>query len=289
MKLFITLLTHHNLQSLKRLVSSVENQYPESYLDVEAVIVVNTLSDDYYQSVLNENFSLRVVRTHSNGKPGRGKNSCRYLFLQSDADFLSQIDGDDLLYPTFLQSIAQHIKHYPNIDVLGMRPVDMVANWKPGGHNFRCGINDEFWGGVWGTSLIKRTEHGPGKGSWVDDTLPQAFDRILLQSKLSAVIRMDEDIAIGEDLIYSIQLLAEHQKRNLRYFITMSSDLYMCDRTFTNTIIHEFGSVPYIEEMKTKAMKYVNIDRSSYDELPVIFNDLLMTHLEKAEFIKKVF
>jgi len=289
MKLFITLLTHHNLPSLKRLVNSVENQYPESYLDVETVIVVNTLSDDYYQSVLNENFSLKVIRTESNGKCGLGKNSCRDLFLKSDADFLSQIDGDDIIYPTFLQSIAQHIKHYPNIDALGIAPSELLATYDTGGHSFRCGENDEFWGCVWGISLVKRPDHGPGRGSWIDHPKPEGFDRIILQSKLSAVIRMDEDITIGDDFIYSYQLLAEHQKRNLRYFITMSSDLYVTDRTFTNTIIHEYGHLPYAEEMKTKAMQHVNINRSSLEELPVIFNDLLITHQEKAEFLKKIF
>lgn len=289
MKLFLTLLTHHNLPSLKRLVKSAENQYPESSLDVETVIVVNTLSDEYYQSVLDEKFPFKIVRTDSNGKPGRGKNSCRDLFLKSDADFMSQIDGDDFLYPTFVQSIAQHIQHYPNIDVLGKVPVDLVARHKPGGHNFRCGDNDEFWGGVWGISLIKRPDHGVGKGQWVDEQSPCSYDRILLQSKLSAVIRMDEDIPNGEDHLYSIQLLAEHQKRNLRYFITMSSDLYVTDRTFTNTIQHQFPFKYYIEEMKTKMLKHVQPWRSSQDELPIIFNKLLLSQDEKAVIIKKIF
>jgi len=289
MKLLITLLTHHNLPSLKRLVKSVENQYPESYIDTEAVIVVNSLSDEYYQSVLNEKFSFKVVRTDSNGKPGRGKNSCRDLFLKSNADFMSQIDGDDLLYPTFVKSIAQHIQHYPNIDVLGCYPSDLVSKEKAGGYSFRCGPNDEYWGGVWGISLIKKPDHGIGQAHWVDDPHPCSYDRILLQSKLSAVIRMDEDIPNGEDHLYSIQLLAEHQKRNLRYFITMSSDLYVTDRTFTNTIQFEFPFEPHIEEMKRKMLMHVSPWRSSQEELPVIFNDLLIGQEEKAEILKKIF
>jgi len=289
MKLLITLLTHHNLPALKRLVKSAEDQYPESYLEVETVIVVNTLSDEYYQSVLDENFSFKVIRTESNGKPGKGKNSCRDLFLKGDADFVAQIDGDDLLYPTFLKSIAQHVKHYPNLDVLGTIPVDLVSTDKPGGYNFRCGINDEYWGGVWGVSLIKRPDHGVGQGGWVDTVNPHSYDFILLQSKRSAVIRMDEDLPNGEDHLYSIQLLAEHQKRNLRYFITMSSDFQVIDQTMTNTIQHQFPFGNYAEEMKTKMLQHVNPWRSSQDELPMIFNELLISQEEKAVIIKKIF
>lgn len=289
MKLLITLLTHHNLPALKRLVKSAEDQYPESYLEVETVIVVNTLSDEYYQSVLDENFSFKVIRTESNGKPGKGKNSCRDLFLEGDADFVAQIDGDDLLYPTFLKSIAQHVKHYPNLDVLGTIPVDLVSTDKPGGYNFRCGINDEYWGGVWGVSLIKRPDHGVGQGGWVDTVNPHSYDFILLQSKRSAVIRMDEDLPNGEDHLYSIQLLAEHQKRNLRYFITMSSDFQVIDQTMTNTIQHQFPFGNYAEEMKTKMLQHVNPWRSSQDELPMIFNELLISQEEKAVIIKKIF
>ena len=290
MKLLLTLLTHHNLPSLKRLVKSAEHQYPDSYLEVETIIVVNTLSDEYYQSVLDEKFSFKVIRTDSNGKPGRGKNSCHGLFLKSDADFVSQIDGDDLLYPTFVKSIAQHIKHYPGLDVLGSIAIDVVENNKPrGGYTFQCGSNNEFWGGVWGVSLFKRADHGVGPGAWLDQALPLSYDFILLQSKRSAIIKIDEDIPISSDHIYSIQLLAEHQKRNIRYFITTSSDFFVVDRTFTNTIQHQVRQKDYVDEMKAKMLQHVSKWRSSLDELPVIFNQLLIGQEEKAEILKKIF
>ena len=290
MKLFLTLLTHHNLPALKRLVKSAENQYPESSLDVETVIVVNTLSDEYYQSVLDEKFSFKVIRTDSNGKPGRGKNSCKDLFLESDADFICQIDGDDILYPTCIKSIAQHIHHYPDLDVLGAVPVDVVRTYQPLGHTFRCGPNDEFHGGVWGTSMCANQPHGPGKGAWVDEQSPCSYDFILLQSKRSAVLRIDEDQPNGEDHLYSIQLLAEHQKRNLRYFLTMSSDFQVIDATATDSIQSQFPfTESVVAEMKTKMLKAVQPWRSSMDELPIIFNELLLSQDEKAVIIKKIF
>ena len=42
---------------------------------------------------------------------------------------------------------------------------------------------------------------------------------------------MNEDIGNGEDHAYTYKLLAEHQKGNLCYFLSMSSDMYCIDRT----------------------------------------------------------
>ena len=142
------MLSHHNLPALKRMVKSVEQQYEEKNLIIEPVIVINTLNDQYYEDVLNEGFSYKVVRTESNGKPGKGKNSCRQLFLDSDADYLTQVDGDDFLYPTFVKSIWEHIEWYPCMDVLGKHPMDAVANEQVGGHHFKVGKNEEYWGCV---------------------------------------------------------------------------------------------------------------------------------------------
>jgi cellulose synthase/poly-beta-1,6-N-acetylglucosamine synthase-like glycosyltransferase len=137
MKLFLALLTNHKLDKLKRLVRTVELQYPEESIELKPVIVVNTLNDEYYQEVLDANLPFEVVRTESNGKPGKGKNSCMDLFLQSDCDFMTQVDGDDFLYPTFLRSIANHVNHYPDIDVLGRIPLDYLsAREINGGYRF---------------------------------------------------------------------------------------------------------------------------------------------------------
>ena len=290
-KILLMLLTNHKLDKLTRLVKSVEGFIPEDSIEIKPVIVVNTLNDDYYNEVKNAGFSpkINIVRTESNGKPGKGKNSCRDLFLNSDANFMSQVDGDDWLYPTWAKSMAQHIHHYPNIDALGLHPVDYVTTYKRGGYEFMVGPSDEFHAGVWGGSLFKRTDHGPGKGHWVDETHPPNFDRLILQSKLSAKIKMDEDIPNGEDHLYSIQLLKEHQDRNLRYFITMSSDFYVSDGTSNDSIQHIFPFGPHIQTMKNKMLEHVHPSRSSQEELPVIFNDLLISQFEKEAFIKKTF
>tara|TARA_R100000900_G_scaffold46050_2_gene36927 strand:- start:62 stop:958 length:897 start_codon:yes stop_codon:yes gene_type:complete len=288
-KILVCLLTHHRIDKLKRLVKSVENLEPHPLIEIEPVIIVNTLNDEYYEEVLKTNLPFKVIRTESNGKPGKGKNSCRKVFLESDADFMSQIDGDDWLYPTFARSIGQHIEHYPNLDVVGLHPLDIVDHIQRGGHHFRVGDNDQYWGCVWGISLCKRPDHGPGEGHWVNVDYPTNYDRVLLQSRLSAVEMMNEDIPNGEDHLYSIQLLKLHQERKIRYFITMCSDLYVTDTTLENSIQLEYPFAPHAKTMKDAMLNIVDSRRSSQDELPVIFNELLIFQQDKEVFIKESF
>ena len=92
---------------------------------------------------------------------------------------------------------------------------------------------------------------------------------------------MDEDIPNGEDHLYSIQLLKLHQERKIRYFITMSSDLYISDGTLDDNIQKQHPFAPHVQTMKDAMLKLVKPYRSSQEELPVIFNDLLITHEEK--------
>jgi len=288
-KILLCLLTNHRIDRLRRLIKSVLELEPSKLVEIEPVIVVNTLNDSFYEEVLNTNFPFKIIRTESNGKPGKGKNSCRDLFLKSDSDFLCQIDGDDWLYPTFTKSMAQHIEHYPNLDVLGQCTVDLVAKTKRGGHHFKVGDQNQYWGCVWGISLFEKKKHGPGKGHWVDHEYPSNFDRIMLQSKLSAPERMDEDLPNGEDHLYSIQLLKLHQERKIRYFVTPSSDFYISEATLDDNIQSNYPFKEHVETMKKNMLKYVNIHRSSQEELPVIWNNLLLGQKQKEEYIKKTF
>jgi hypothetical protein len=286
MKLFLGLLTSHHLRRLKRLVRSIQEANHEPNVDLNPVIVVNTLNDSYYQEVLTEGFPYPVVRTESNGRPGKGKNSVAELFLQSDCDFMTQIDGDDLFYPTYLQSLWQHVKRYPSIDVLGLIPADFIKVEKPtAGHIFAVG---DLWASVWGTSLgTPYPNGGPGRGEWLDQLLPKSQDFTILQSKKSAKFKIDEHIAVGEDHLYTMKLLSEHQKGTINYFQSMSSDIYLIDSTTENSVQKQFPQLEWVDELKQKGLMYLNDWRSNFGELPVVYHELLMNQWEKQEWIIK--
>ena len=288
MKLFLALLTNHKIDKLKRLVKSVQLQYHENTIQVEPIIVVNTLNDDYYEEVKEANFPFKVIRTESNGKPGKGKNSCYELFHQSDCDFISIIDGDDFLYPTFLRSLANHINHYPDLDVLCRIPLDYVTKHEANaGHRFKVG---EYHGSVWGTSLFPVSrEYQPKKGEWVDTQFPIFNLRFIAQSKAGSIERMHEDIGNGEDHLYGIQLLKQHIDGKIRFYRSASSDFLVVDRTLDDNIQVRFPQQHEYPEMKKRMLNYVHPNRSSFDELPCIFKNLELNQFEKEEYIVKIF
>ena len=288
MKLLVTLLTSNDVERLSRLVDSFLHQNLSDYFtEVKGIIVVNTTNDLYYQQVLSKRFPLPVVRTESNGKPGRGKNSCLDLFLGSDFDFVSQIDGDDILYPTYIQSLGEHISRFPCIDVLGIIPMDVICEDKNIlGH--RIEFNDRVVGGVWGISLVHPSNNipGPGRSYLWDAPLPASADFIILQSRKSAQIRMNESMGVGEDHLYSLQLLSEHQKGNLCYFHTMSSDMFIIDRTTTDSVQKIYPQHEHVDELKSLALNYVSEYRSSMWELPIIYKELNLSSDEKESWLK---
>ena len=283
-KLCLCLLTNHDLMRLKRLVVSVQELIQTKTLELHPVIVVNTLSDDYYESVVKENFPFKVVRTESNGKPGKGKNSCHDVFLETDCDYMSQIDGDDILYPTFLLALEKHLKHYKHIDVLGVVPCDVLeAHHNKLGYTFEVGA---MHGSVWGISVCPRfgdRPSGPQKDEgFFDHPLPVTDNFIILQSReAAAAVRMDEEIGCAEDQLFNYQYLAEHQKGNLSYFITMSSDFQIYDRTTPNSAQKLYQQAEWTAEIKKEILKLMPENRTDLSELPVIYHDLHMTQYDK--------
>jgi len=282
-----TLLTSNDIPKLARLVKSVNNVIKISPIEWEVVIVVNSIHEGYYENVCSLNLPFRVVNTESNGKPGRGKNACLDVFLESDCDFVSQIDGDDFLYPSYLQSLWNHYRHYPCIDVLGVVPCDCLCNF-PLEQGHYWWVNDNYHASVWGTSMCALTETvGPQESHLFIDERPVSVDFIMLQSRKSAKIKMNEDIGNGEDHAYSYKLLAEHQKGNICYFLSMSSDMYCIDRTTEGSAQKVHSYEDYLQPMRDEALKHVLQSRSSPYELPVIYKELLMNHHQKQTWINK--
>lgn len=286
MKLFLCLLTSHDLPKLSRLIKCVVNANPTKVLEVYPHIIVNTLNDRYYAEVLAANFPFPVIRTESNGLPGKGKNSCAELFLESDCDYLCQYDGDDLLYPTYAQSLERHVVQYPSMDVLGIIPADTVRDYELGAGS-RFTVEEGKYGSVWSQSLDPPPNRigPPSKGGWVDEELPWNDNYIILQSKRSAIYKIREDLKVGEDALYCVQLLKKHIEGKIGYFLTMSSDMKITDGTTENSIQKQHSSYEAIQLWKNIAKEeIVDINRSSFNELPIVYFPLLISAEEKIEW-----
>ena len=293
-KHLVTLLTSSDLDGLKRLVYAIENDIIRApSLETEFVIVVNTLDDTYYDKVLNENFALRVVSTSSNGTAPVGKNSCHELLLESDCDYLTQFDADDLFYPTVLLSLAEHLRRMPCLDVLGILPLDILqAEELDCGYRFKA--SDDLWAAVWGVSL---TSLGEARGVGRHKELYEASgglssqDKHILYSRKACEIMMDETMILAEDHLQSFKYLGEHQNGNLLYTQTLSSDMYIQDRSFPDSVQKRVSGFDYVSRLQEEVPKYVEEWRSSFGELPCLYIDLMMHQTEKEiwmqDFLKR--
>lgn len=86
-------LTSRKFKCLKRHFRSLPKEH--------TVVVINTLDKEYEQKAFQWCYDNKItaVITESNGKPGKGKNAVLDHFLESDYEYMVQIDGDDFLQP----------------------------------------------------------------------------------------------------------------------------------------------------------------------------------------------
>jgi hypothetical protein len=293
MKLLVTLLTSHDIRRFSRLVHTCTLVEQVPNLEMYPVIVVNTLNEQYYREVLAADFPYPVIRTESNGWPGKGKNSCQDIFLKSDADFLLQMDGDDFFYPSLAKSLSGILGRYKgSLDVLGIHPADKVTGMSLDcGYQFNWSSSEypTLYGTVWGISVCwpSSLQPGPRRGDWWDEEMPVSQNTIFIRSKKSCEHRYPEDIPNGEDSFLGCVLFAAHQRGELNYFVSMSSDFYCYDDITENSIQKQEPWRHWVGIWKERVEKVLNADRSNYMELPVIYQDLKITAPEKEAWIRK--
>lgn len=128
-KILISLLTSYNIKCLKMCYESIKNQNSTN-LSYSIIIVVNTLNDNYYLDVKNAFKNCEIIRTKSNGSPGKGKNSLIDLFKErTEFDYLIPLDGDDILYPCALNRLEIYMQYNP--DILMLPFTDLISKNYP--------------------------------------------------------------------------------------------------------------------------------------------------------------
>ena len=149
-KLLVCILTSGQLNFLKESVASVINQ-KNNVIEYDIYIVVNTLSEYYYMEVLecfrNHPKITKIVRTESNGKPGKGHNSVLSIFRETHRyDDLFMLDGDDLLYPYAFYQLDR-CKKLDNSDLIHLmcydilQPNKYLGNIESDSLNIECKFN----------------------------------------------------------------------------------------------------------------------------------------------------
>ena len=209
-KLLVTILTSSRLDFLKVAVNSVKTQI-NTALDYTYYIIVNTLDDNYYLQVKNHFKRENIIRTESNGKPGKGHNSAiKFFQSQKKYDYLVPIDGDDFLYPCALNRLEIYLSYKP--DILAVPYTDNITRIY-GATSLSYPIDKKCY--------LRYNNHVLDmKKSWMEDKL-SPFDnninninlagRIIFLSRkaLEMNIQYDEMLSCYDDLYPILQLLEE--------------------------------------------------------------------------------
>lgn len=141
------ILTNNNQKLLKVCYNTVINQKNHN-IDYDVIIVVNSLNSDYYNDVCDEfkNDNVEIVKTESNGRPGKGHNSLIDLFRsRKKYDYMMMIDGDDFLYPYALKQIEKCFEKKNDLDMLVLKSTDKLKYYDENNSDlFNIYINNNF-------------------------------------------------------------------------------------------------------------------------------------------------
>ena len=123
-KYLVGILCSSNIPLLRESLNSVINQ--QNFDDYHIFIIVNTLDEVFYQDVIREfgynkhDKLKKIIRTQSNGFPGKGHNSVLDIFYKNyKYDYLIKLDGDDFLFPTAIERI-NNVQVTENSDVISL-------------------------------------------------------------------------------------------------------------------------------------------------------------------------
>jgi len=123
-KYLVGILCSSNIRLLRESLNSVINQ--QNFDDYHIFIIVNTLNEVFYQDVIREfgynkhDKLKKIIRTESNGFPGKGHNSVLDIFYKNyKYDYLIKLDGDDFLFPTAIERI-NNVQVTENSDVISL-------------------------------------------------------------------------------------------------------------------------------------------------------------------------
>lgn len=121
-KYLVGILCSSDIQLLRESFKSVIHQ--QNFDDYHIFIIINTLDEIFYQDVVREfgnnkhDRLKKIIRTDSNGFPGKGHNSVLEIFYKNyKYDYLIKLDGDDFLFPCALERI-NNVQISQNSDII---------------------------------------------------------------------------------------------------------------------------------------------------------------------------
>ena len=227
MKFLTAVLTSGNQKLLARALHSLEGQD-------DVVVIVNTLDDDFYACLMRSEISTvyPIVRTESNGLPGKGHQSVLDYFLTTDYTHLIKIDGDDFFLPGGHTGVRHTLCAKPYVDALGL--VGEVLRI-PVGRGWDLvdfsSIDQQTMVAEAGKTLTADLIYWLSRLTSVSGTENFWFDRVVCYSRKGAELaRYSETLPCVVDVQMNCGLKLKHHAGELNYSLLTDPSIYLYDK-----------------------------------------------------------
>ena len=297
-KLMICPLVSSDIPRAIRCIQSAYNQRNHS-IKYEVHLIINTVDDSFIGQMVQycEKNKVPYAVTKSDGTPSTGKNSVFEYFMTKDFTHLSQLDGDDFYYPTFLQQVERHLKKYPNTDAMATCPCDSIY---PRNNGNDSQLSSGNFGCLWGMNYVDyRGNMIFGKDPLVDGISNPNYARLVLFSRKAAEsYRYDPEVIVGEDLKIHYDFLWGHQNDEFSYWFTSASDMWVRDGTSfgiqkRSSNVVENGEYVILRrddmfyKVRDHVLSKMNHGRTGPAEIPIDFAPLFLQYQEKIDFLNE--
>lgn len=248
----VAALTSHDEAKLERLIQSVRMQLDHD-INFVGVVVCNTLNDDYVPKALAiaYKYGWDFIRTSSNGKPGKGKNSVLKLF-RNEAQYKNcthvlMMDGDDFLYPCAFQQIQHALRSH--CDILGLQTNDILDGLVYNGVYHETVVDQKTGQSVFLYSWFEQQHNIYAQPAHYQKVVRtnklgehSTPDRVILVSRAAApFLRCSEDLPVYEDYILSLSAQVAHLVEGVRYYNTSCNCIYVYDKTGETSTCKEYN------------------------------------------------
>ena len=217
-------------------------------------VVVNSTNEAHFAAVRAVvPASVAVVRTESNGRPGKGHNSVLETFRRSpEYAYLVMVDGDDFLYPRALARLEAYLAYEPDVLLLAFHDKLAVARTERDRLVPHFSMRDRL---VWFYNLTDVTVPMWYRAKSKDPFAHEATElntpaRPLVFSRRSLAFDLayDETARLYDDFVVCCKCLERSVLGDLRVFGVVDSHVYLYNTTTPGSATSSFGTQHSAEE-----------------------------------------
>jgi hypothetical protein len=273
-KYLLTILCSSKIDLLKLCFESANNQL--NFTDYDIFIVVNTLNELFYNEVMeyfkNHKYDKlkKIIRTESNGKPGKGHNSLLEIFKREiKYDYLLILDGDDFYYPLAIERINL-LREKTNFDVFFL-----AGNTKLKKKNNLTHINNSYDVNI--NYYFYEVKNVANMSSGYNDIIATPYRLISLNREIFKIYEklFDEDMQLYDDY-YTFLLIYNLYKKNnfneldnIKIYTVNDPYIYLYN-TFNDVSVSKNSQVEHDIKIANKIKEKLNIVKLECEKLKII-------------------